>query len=501
MSRAGTLPVAREDEPRSPANSLETGNSVMDDLDYRRLFAASSVPFLVVAPDAPRFTIKEVNGAYLAATGRTRDALIGHGIFEAFPDNPDDAGATGVANLRASLGRALATKQPDVMQVQRYDIPRPGGSFEERWWDPVNTPVLDESDDVVALIHHVTDVSGRLHAERALGESEARWREVFERMGEGFEIDEMILGPDGRVVDFRYVDVNAAWERHLGISRGMVAGRRATEVFPPEETAFWVPLYGHVAETGEPAHIERYFPPAQRWIEVIAYRLEARRVAVLLRDVTERKEAEERQRLMSREVDHRAKNALAVVQSALQLTRAEDLSSYVLAVTGRVSALARAQTLLAQDRWRGADLRTMLEGELAPFIGADQRVVLDGPRVAVPASAAQPLAMAVHELATNAVKYGSLSVPRGRLAVTWQAGREPAGTLRLRWAETGGPPIAVPPSRSGFGSRVLAGTVRRQLGGTVSLAWEQAGLVCDLEIPLNRQAAASGPKAGAAAAD
>ncbi|TCZ61094.1 PAS domain-containing sensor histidine kinase [Roseicella aquatilis] len=735
----------------------------MGDLDYRHLFAASPAPFLVVAPDAPRFTIREVNSAYLAATGRTRDALIGRGIFEAFPDNPDDADATGVANLRASLERALATKQPDVMPVQKYDIPRPGGGFEERWWDPVNTPVLNESGEVTTLIHHVTDVTSLRRTERALGESEARWREVFERMGEGFEIDEMILGPDGRVVDFHYVDVNAAWERQSGFPREMVIGRRATEVFPPEETAFWVPLFGQVAQTGEPAHIERYFPPAQRWLEVLAYRLEAGRVAVLLRDVTERhlaedalrrsqaeaerqrrlyeailnntpdlayifdlghrfiyanegllrtwgrswdeaigktclelgypdwhaavhdreieqviasrqpirgqvpftgtfgrriydyifvpvlgadgqveavagttrdvteqqqieaalresqarltaalsaakmaswrwdpvedriafsatapevfgllpgatlessaagqsllhpedagrhralvrdaaergaawhtefriirprdgkvawleerasaerdvttgelrmtglvwditerKEAEERQRLLSREVDHRAKNALAVVQSALRLTRAEDLPSYVQAVTGRVSALARAQTLLAEDQWHGADLQALLEGELAPFIGADHRVVLDGPRVVVPAHAAQPIAMAVHELATNAVKYGALSVPSGRVTALWRLEGGPARTLYLRWTETGGPPVASPPSRHGFGSRVLEGTVRRQLGGTVSRVWEQAGLVCTIEVPLDRHAAALGAGSDVAAAD
>jgi two-component sensor histidine kinase len=128
-------------------------------------------------------------------------------------------------------------------------------------------------------------------------------------------------------------------------------------------------------------------------------------------------------------------------------------------------------------------------------------VVLDGPRVAVPAHAAQPLAMAVHELATNAVKYGALSVPSGRVTACWRLKGGRASTLHLRWAETGGPPITAPPSRGGFGSRVLEGTVRRQLGGTVSLVWEQAGLVCDIGIPLHHQAAASGATADVAVAD
>lgn len=208
-------------------------------------------------------------------------------------------------------------------------------------------------------------------------------------------------------------------------------------------------------------------------------------------DVTERKSAEERQALLSREVDHRAKNALAVVQAALRLTKAPDLPNFIRVVEGRVAALARAQTVLAEDRWTGADLRALLQGELAPFLGGGgTRAALDGPRVSLPVAAAQPLAMAVHELATNAVKYGALSVAGGRVSVSWEVAQAPAepALLRLRWAETGGPPIVGAPKRRGFGGRVLDGTVRVQLGGSVSLAWEPAGLVCGIEVPLRSRA-------------
>jgi PAS domain S-box-containing protein len=346
--------VALEGKPRFPANDLEAGDNVIGEVDYRRLFASSPAPFLVVAPDASHFTIMGVNNAYLAATRRTRDALIGRGIFEAFPDNPDDAGATGVANLRASLERALATKQPDVMPVQKYDIPRPGSGFEERWWDPVNTPVLDDTGEVTEIIHHVIDVTGRQRAERALGASEARWREVFERMGEGFEIDEMILGPDGRVVDFCYIDVNAAWERQSGFSREMVVGRRATEVFPPEETAFWVPLYSQVAERGEPVHIERYFPPAQRWLEVIAYRLEAGRVAVLLRDVTERHVADDALRRSQAETERQRRLYEAI------LTNTPDLA-YIFDLDHRFTYANEGLLKIWGRRWEEAIGKTCLE--------------------------------------------------------------------------------------------------------------------------------------------
>ncbi|MDO9714097.1 HWE histidine kinase domain-containing protein [Paracraurococcus lichenis] len=203
-------------------------------------------------------------------------------------------------------------------------------------------------------------------------------------------------------------------------------------------------------------------------------------------DVTERKVAEQRQALLSREVDHRAKNALAVVQAALRLTTAADMPDYIRKVEGRVAALARTQTLLAEDRWSGADLHAMLQGELAPFLSGKARVALNGLQVSLPAKATQPLAMAIHELATNAVKYGALSVAEGGVSVSWVVGRSPDGPalLRLRWVETGGPPITGIPKRRGFGGRVLDGTVRVQLGGKVLLTWEPTGLVCSLEVPL-----------------
>jgi PAS domain S-box-containing protein len=206
-------------------------------------------------------------------------------------------------------------------------------------------------------------------------------------------------------------------------------------------------------------------------------------VGVVL-DVTARKTAEDQQALLMREVDHRAKNSLAVVQAAVRLTRAPDLEGYRRAIEGRVAALARAQTLLSRNRWSGGDLRALVEGELAAFVGNGQCIVLDGPSVAVPVRAAQPLAMAFHELATNAVKYGALSASSGQVAVRWRVEGKMTPVLLLRWVESGGPPVMAAPARRGFGSRVLEGTVKGQLGGGILLTWATVGLVCDLEVPL-----------------
>lgn len=200
-------------------------------------------------------------------------------------------------------------------------------------------------------------------------------------------------------------------------------------------------------------------------------------------DITERKATEARQTLLMRELDHRARNALAVVLAALRLTPKDDPEYYARAVEGRVTALARAHTLLAEGRWDGAELRALLEGELSPFL-TGQRVELDGPRVLLPAAAAQSLAMAVHELATNAVKHGALSVPEGRIVIAWQLGQEATRLLHLRWQEASGPVLEGPPRRRGFGSRVLEATVRGQLGGQLSLGWRPEGLLCHILIPL-----------------
>jgi PAS domain S-box-containing protein len=214
------------------------------------------------------------------------------------------------------------------------------------------------------------------------------------------------------------------------------------------------------------------------------------RIAGTVQDVTARREAEERRALLAREVDHRAKNALAVVQAALRLTPRSDAETYARAVEGRVSALARTHNLLAAARWTGAALRDVLAGELAAFLpegavgGAQPRAELDGPPLQVAPSAAQSLSLALHELATNAVKHGALSVPGGRLSVEW-AVEEQAGMLSLRWRERDGPP-ARPPGRSGFGSRLLAATVRDQLGGTLTQDWEEDGLTIAMRLPLSR---------------
>jgi len=180
------------------------------------------------------------------------------------------------------------------------------------------------------------------------------------------------------------------------------------------------------------------------------------RLSGVTADITERKESEVRQVLLAREVDHRAKNALAIVQSIVRLTRADSMPAYVAAVEGRITALSRAHTVLSHSRWQGADLTGIVEEELAPYRSdRGDRITMTGPSVSLQPSSAQTLTLALHELATNAVKYGALSNETGSVDLTW--GLEGAlGSRRLwmRWQEVRGP-VVTQPKRVGFGTRMI----------------------------------------------
>ena len=167
------------------------------------------------------------------------------------------------------------------------------------------------------------------------------------------------------------------------------------------------------------------------------------RVSGVTVDITERKQAEERQNLLAREVDHRAKNALALAQSIVRLTRGENVKTYVRSVEGRINALARVHTVLSLSSWQGAEIRKLIDEELAPYSTGEQ-IDLSGPEVQLEPATAQTVALALHELVTNSAKYGALSALSGRLSVNWE---DQAGLLKIIWVETGGPQVEKPVSR------------------------------------------------------
>jgi two-component sensor histidine kinase len=212
------------------------------------------------------------------------------------------------------------------------------------------------------------------------------------------------------------------------------------------------------------------------------------RVSGVTVDITERKQAEERQTLLAREVDHRAKNALALAQSIVRLTRGENVKSYIRSVEGRITALARVHTVLSLSNWQGAEIGKLIEEELAPYSTGDQ-IELHGAEVQLQPATAQTVALALHELVTNSAKYGALSTLKGRLSVNWEID---ASLLQVAWLETGGPAVEIPASR-GFGTRSVIASIESQLGGKAEFDWRPEGLVCRLSVPLSPRQVASDP--------
>ena len=208
-------------------------------------------------------------------------------------------------------------------------------------------------------------------------------------------------------------------------------------------------------------------------------------VCAALRDVTERKRAEERQNLLISELDHRVKNILASVSVVARHTREESASmdEFLNALDGRIQSMARTHALLGRGRWQGVNLSDLVREELAPC-AANSNTAFEGPEVVLIPDAVSPVAMVLHELVTNAGKYGALSTPQRHVTVQWSRRRNggSSSVLVLEWKETGGPPVIVP-IQPGYGSSVIRETIHYELGGTCELLFAAEGVQCKFEIP------------------
>ena len=193
----------------------------------------------------------------------------------------------------------------------------------------------------------------------------------------------------------------------------------------------------------------------------------------MLVDISDQKLANERAILLAREVDHRSANLLTVVQSLIRLTKADTLDAYREAIEGRLTALGQANRLLAEARWKNVSLRSLVDVELGAFAS---QVEVSGDPIDLNPQSAQYLGMLVHELCTNAVKYGALSVEAGSVSLSWAI--DDSGILMLQWQERGGPPVSEP-SRKNIGNSVILG-VARQLKGEIFRDWRPDGLRCTL---------------------
>jgi PAS domain S-box-containing protein len=201
----------------------------------------------------------------------------------------------------------------------------------------------------------------------------------------------------------------------------------------------------------------------------------------IARDITERKRREAQVLILAREAEHRAKNMLSIVLATVQLSHADTVHQLKRAIEGRIQSLSKLAELFAETRWKGADLHTLVTQELSPFCHQGMTPCrIEGPSLMLEPSTAQALAMTIHELVTNAAKYGALSAPDGRLHVEWSVTEN--NQVALQWIETGGPQVE-PSTREGFGTQLMKAMIGSQLQGRIIFDWRGEGLACKIIVP------------------
>lgn len=287
--------------------------------DYRAIFEAAPGLYLVLLPDAPEFTIAAVSDAYLQATMTEREAILGRGLFDVFPDNPDDPGATGVSNLRASLHCVLQQRASHTMTMQKYAIRRPesaGGGFEERYWSPVNSPVLGAGGEVAYIMHRVEEVTGLVRLEQQNQEERRHIQDLQAKAEERSQEAQMLRESEvlyrtlGEAVpDFIWackadgfpIFVNQRWIEYTGVTLEQAIQMPGPSFYHPEDYPRVVEMWKRNAVTQGPYEIEfryRRHDGAYRWFMDRAVPIKDAQGRVLqwigtMTDIHERKQAEQ----------------------------------------------------------------------------------------------------------------------------------------------------------------------------------------------------------------
>jgi PAS domain S-box-containing protein len=291
----------------------------------------------------------------------------------------------------------------------------------------------------------------------------------------------------GKALDGLIISWNRGAERLFGYSSEEAVGQSITTVIPGYRQAEESQVLERVLR-GE--HMQSY--------ETVRRRKDGSEVEVSLtvspvvdsegritgaseigRDITERKKTERQIALLAREAEHRTKNILATVQATVQLSQSGTVDGLKQAIVGRLQALVSVHRLFVESRWTGADLRTIATDELAPYCQSDKsRAQIDGDRVTLEPTLAQTVAVVFHELATNAAKYGALSVSEGKVRIEWSRAGD---RLHVRWLESGGP-LITPPTGRGVGTRVMESMIRSHSDSNMQFDWRSDGLHCELVL-------------------
>ncbi|MFE1601755.1 HWE histidine kinase domain-containing protein [Methylobacterium sp. ID0610] len=412
---------------------------------------------------------------------------------------------------RDDLERARALIHETMPEGRAYAIDlryRRPPDDQEVWISARGRAQFGPDGTVTGMIGVVQDVTAREEARRALHDREQRLRVATSVAALG-------------IFEWHLLDDQALWENER---MWEIFGRRPqdgtismTEFFrdvmhPEDKGPFRAAVAAAVQGEGvlhATGRVRRASDGTWRTIEM-AGRFERdtpgslpRRLIGVVADITDRRLAEERQTLLIRELHHRVKNTLATVQAIVGSTArtASSIESFYEAFVGRIMSLAHTHSVLTEDVWQTASLRGLLENELKPYADgpmtpeADGRVTLDGPAVDLASEIAVPIGMAIHELTTNAAKYGALSNRAGRVRVRWSL--EPEGervVLRFEWRETGGP-LVKPPSRQGFGSRLLQRVLSTQVQANVAIDYDPEGLRLTMLAPMPKRNIALNPLA------
>ena len=344
---------------------------------------------------------------------------------------------------------------------------------------PYPTPLHDASGKLTGAVNMLIDITER-----------KRHDEIAQRLSS------IVESSDDAIISKNLDGIIASWnngaQRLFGYAAEEVIGKHITILIPPDHRDEENTIIDRIRRGQRVEHYETVRRRKDGSLVEISLTVSpvmdgqgkivgASKIA---RDITVRKRNEEQIALLAREAEHRAKNVLATVQATVQLTQADTPEGVKQAIAGRIQALANVHRLFTQSRWLGADLRSVVSDELAPYCReGEARARIDGPSLLLEPNSAQTIAVTLHELATNAAKYGALSVPAGRIQVEWS--RAADGRIVLRWAETGGP-LVKPLTRRGFGMRVMESMIREQLHGDVRFDWRAEGLVCELVIPAGK---------------
>ncbi|MFM9975261.1 MAG: PAS domain-containing protein, partial [Beijerinckiaceae bacterium] len=421
-------------------------------------------------------TLREANRVALEAGGLQRADVIGRPFWEASWWNHDPAEV-----LRLKQAIADAAKGHHV----RYDatIKAADGL---RTIDFSLSPVLNDAGQVVLLVPSALDVTERKSSERRLAASEARYRALFDSINAGFCVVEVSLDASGGRTDYRVVEANPAFYDRTGFPKAIF--NRWLRQAAPDLEEHWYEIYGGVARTGEPRRFEEYSAMLGRWFDVYAFPIDSPqecRVAILFHDITESKRNQAHVDLLLKEVNHRAKNMLSLVNVIAKRSLSNGADGFMERFSARISALAANQDILVRSEWKTVDQIDLVRGQLAHFEDLfDSRIHVDGSPILLFPEAAEKLGMALHELTTNAGKYGALSNNSGQIKISWRVDqRGDEQTYVLEWRETGGP-LVKPPHQTGFGSLVSGSLLASGLGGTVDADYHPSGLVWRLVCPL-----------------